>query len=62
MPVQRPIPVAFFRLDSGREPVRDWLKDQDQESRKEQARVDVETAASASNRGVELAHEGISSR
>lgn len=22
----RPIPVAFFRLDSGREPVRGWLK------------------------------------
>jgi len=26
MPMDRPIHVAFFRLDSGREPVRDWLK------------------------------------
>lgn len=26
MPMDRPIPVVFFRLDSGREPVRDWLK------------------------------------
>ena len=34
MPAQRPIPVVFFRLDSGREPVRDWLKDLDQEGRK----------------------------
>ena len=34
MPVQRPIPVVFFRLDSGREPVRDWLKDLDREGRK----------------------------
>lgn len=34
MPVQRPIPVVFFRLDSGREPVRDWLKHLDSESRK----------------------------
>lgn len=23
---RKPIPVAFFRLDSGKEPVRDWLK------------------------------------
>jgi phage-related protein len=30
----RPIPVVFFRLDSGREPVRDWLKDLDRDSRK----------------------------
>lgn len=34
MPVQQPIPVVFFRLDSGREPVRDWLKDLDSEGRK----------------------------
>ena len=34
MAVQRPIPVVFFRLDSGREPVRDWLKDLDREGRK----------------------------
>lgn len=34
MPVQRPIPVVFFRLDSGREPVREWLKDLDLEGRK----------------------------
>lgn len=34
MPVQRPIPVVFFRLDSGREPVREWLKDLDREDRK----------------------------
>jgi len=26
MPMDRPIPVVFFRLDSGREPVREWLK------------------------------------
>lgn len=26
MVVGKPIPVAFFRLDSGREPVRVWLK------------------------------------
>ncbi len=26
MPTDRPIPVVFFRLDSGREPVREWLK------------------------------------
>ena len=24
--MEQPIPVAFFRLDSGREPVREWLK------------------------------------
>ena len=34
MPVQRPIPVIFFRLDFGREPVRDWLKELDPEDRK----------------------------
>jgi phage-related protein len=30
----RPIPVRFFRLDSGREPVRDWLRDLDHDARK----------------------------
>jgi len=34
MPMDRPIPVVFFRLDSGREPVRDWLKGLDRENRK----------------------------
>ena len=34
MPMDRPIPVVFFRLDSGREPVRDWLKDLSREHRK----------------------------
>jgi len=29
-----PIPVVFFRLDSGREPVREWLKALDREDRK----------------------------
>ncbi len=29
-----PIPVAFFKLDAGREPVRDWLKELDANSRK----------------------------
>ena len=33
MPIQRPIPVVFFRLDSGREPVREWLKGLDQRAR-----------------------------
>ena len=32
--MDRPIPVVFFRLDSGREPVRDWLKSLDRESQK----------------------------
>lgn len=32
--MDRPIQVAFFRLDSGREPVRDWLKGLNLESRK----------------------------
>jgi len=26
MPTDRPIPVVFFQLDSGREPAREWLK------------------------------------
>ncbi len=34
MPADRPIPVVFFRLDSGREPVREWLKDMDRTNRK----------------------------
>lgn len=34
MPVERPIPIRFFRLDSGREPVRDWLKNLGQSDRK----------------------------
>lgn len=34
MPIDRPIPVVFFRLDAGREPVRDWLKDLAKEHRK----------------------------
>ena len=34
MPMDRPVPVVFFRLDSGREPVREWLKDMDRENRK----------------------------
>ena len=34
MPRTRPIPVLFFRLDSGREPVREWLKDLRPEHRK----------------------------
>jgi phage-related protein len=34
MPVQRTIPVVFFRLDSGKEPVRAWLKDLDQDARR----------------------------
>jgi phage-related protein len=32
--MNRPIPVVFFRLDSGREPVREWLRDLDRDSRK----------------------------
>ncbi|TAJ95200.1 MAG: type II toxin-antitoxin system RelE/ParE family toxin [Gammaproteobacteria bacterium] len=32
--MDRPIPVVFFRLNSGREPVRDWLKDLSRENRK----------------------------
>jgi phage-related protein len=34
MPIARPIPVRFFRLDSGREPVREWLKKLPKEYRK----------------------------
>jgi len=32
--MDRPIPVVFFRLDSGREPVREWLKGLVRENRK----------------------------
>jgi len=32
--MDRPIPVLFFRLDSGREPVREWLKNLSRENRK----------------------------
>lgn len=34
MPMDRPISVVFFRLDSGREPVREWLKAMPPKSRK----------------------------
>jgi phage-related protein len=34
MPIGRPIPVRFFRLDSGREPVREWLQSLPKEHRK----------------------------
>jgi len=34
MPLNRPIPVVFFALDSGREPVREWLKDLDKRSKR----------------------------
>lgn len=34
MPLSHPIPVVFFALDSGREPVRDWLKDLDKDSKR----------------------------
>ncbi len=34
MPMGRPIPVVFFKFDSGREPVREWLKSLDRENRK----------------------------
>ena len=34
MSKDRPILVQFFRLDSGREPVREWLKDLQAEHRK----------------------------
>jgi len=34
MPIDRPIPVRFFRLDSGREPAREWLKELPKEHRK----------------------------
>ncbi len=32
--MDRPVPVVFFRLDSGREPVRNWLKGLSRENRK----------------------------
>ena len=32
--MDRPIIIVFFRLDSGREPVREWLRGLSQESRK----------------------------
>jgi phage-related protein len=34
MQVRQPIPVVFFAQESGREPVRDWLKAIDRESRR----------------------------
>lgn len=34
MSVQRLIPVVFFRLDSGKEPVREWLRGLDQDARR----------------------------
>ena len=34
MPMDRPIPVVFFRLDSGGEPVREWLRDMSRDNRK----------------------------
>ena len=34
MPMDRPIPVLFFQLDSGREPVREWLKNLSRDDRK----------------------------
>ena len=34
MAMDRPIPVVFFRLDSGREPVREWLRDLSRDNRK----------------------------
>ena len=34
MPKDRPIPVVFFRLDSGREPVREWLQQLTRDARK----------------------------
>jgi hypothetical protein len=32
--MDRPIPIVFFRLDSGREPVRAWLMALSREDRK----------------------------
>jgi phage-related protein len=32
--VEKPIPIRFFRHDSGREPVRDWLKNLGQSDRR----------------------------
>jgi phage-related protein len=34
MPTDRPIPVLFFQLVSGREPVREWLKNLSRDDRK----------------------------
>lgn len=34
MPSDRPVRVVFFRFDSGREPLREWLKDLPREQRK----------------------------
>jgi phage-related protein len=34
MPLNRPTPIVFFALDSGREPVRDWLKALDRDSKR----------------------------
>lgn len=34
MPLSHPIPVAFFALESGKEPVRDWLKALDKDSKR----------------------------
>lgn len=34
MSPDRPFPVVFFRLDSGREPVREWLSNLDRDSRR----------------------------
>jgi phage-related protein len=34
MPMDQPIPVIFFKSASDRQPVRDWLKGLDRESRK----------------------------
>ena len=34
MPTDRPLKAAFFSLDSGREPVREWLKGLTKERRK----------------------------
>jgi len=34
MPSDRPIPVSFFRLDSGREPFRDWLRSMDKDAKR----------------------------
>jgi len=34
MSADRPLPVVFFRLDSGREPVREWLRSLDHDSRR----------------------------
>ena len=34
MPISHPIPVVFFRLDSGREPVREWLRNLDRNARR----------------------------